>query len=34
MENFRIEGKAIRYSLFIPRLYNLCKSPGFEAGKM
>ena len=23
-----------RYSLFVPRLYNLCKSLGFEAGKI
>ena len=24
----------MRYSLFVPRLYNLCKSLGFEAGKI
>ena len=24
----------MRYSLFVPRLYNLCKSPGFEPGKI
>jgi hypothetical protein len=26
--------KMMRYSLFVPRLYNLCKSLGFEAGKI
>jgi len=24
----------MRYSLFVPRLYNLCRSPGFGAGNI
>lgn len=31
---YRIEGMMMRYSLFIPRLYNLCKELGFEPGKI
>lgn len=34
IESFHIEGRMLRYSLFIPKLYNLCKSLGFEAGKI
>ena len=29
--DFRIDSM-MRYSLFVPKLYNLCKSLGFEAG--
>lgn len=31
--DFRLDAM-MRYSLFVPRLYNLCKSLGFEAGKI
>ena len=31
--NFRINGMMMRYSDFIPRFYNLCKSLGFQPGK-
>ena len=31
---FRVEGMAMRYSLFMPRLYNLSKSLGFQPGKI
>jgi hypothetical protein len=31
--DFRIDDM-MRYSLFVPRLYNLCKSLGFEPGKI
>jgi len=34
MASFRIDGRIMRYSVFMPRLYNLCKSLGFEAGKI
>ena len=34
MADFHIEGMMLRYSSFIPRLYNLCKSLGFEPGKI
>jgi len=34
MESFRLKDHMMRYSVFIPRLYNLCKSLGFEAGKI
>jgi hypothetical protein len=34
MASYRIEGRMMRYSVFIPKLYNLCKSLGFEAGKI
>ncbi len=32
--DFHVEGMMMRYSVFMPRLYNLCKSPGFEPGKI
>ncbi len=32
--HFRIEGAMMRYSVFVPKLYNLCKSLGFEPGKI
>ncbi|MEA3277765.1 MAG: hypothetical protein U9Q81_21285 [Pseudomonadota bacterium] len=32
--DFRIEGVAMRYSQFVPRLYNLCLSMGFKPGKI
>jgi hypothetical protein len=31
---FQIQGMMMRYNLFIPRLYNWCKSLGFEPGKI
>ncbi len=31
---FHIEGMMLRYSSFVPRLYNLARSLGFEAGKI
>ena len=31
---FKLEGKLLRYSSFIPRLYNYCKSLGFEPGQI
>ena len=34
MASYRIEAHMLRYSIFIPKLYNLCKSLGFEAGKI
>ena len=34
MASYRIEGRMLRYSIFIPKLYNLCKSLGFESGKI
>jgi hypothetical protein len=34
MADFHIAGMMLRYSSFIPRLYNLCRSLGFEAGKI
>jgi hypothetical protein len=33
VSNFHIDNM-MRYSLFVPRLYNLCLSLGFEAGKI
>jgi hypothetical protein len=33
VDDFRIDNM-MRYSQFVPRLYNLCKSLGFEAGKI
>ncbi len=33
MGDFRID-EMMRYSLFVPRLYNLCKSLGFEPGNI
>jgi hypothetical protein len=32
--DFVIEGMMFRYSSFVPRLYNFCKSLGFEPGKI
>jgi len=32
--SYQIKGRMLRYSNFIPKLYNLCKSLGFEAGKI
>src|SRR5271170_6505717 len=34
IENCRIGSYAMRYSLFVPRLYNLCRSLGFERHRM
>ncbi len=31
---YKIDGMLLRYSSFIPRLYNFCKSLGFEPGKI
>ncbi|MCW8931373.1 MAG: hypothetical protein OQL19_14175 [Gammaproteobacteria bacterium] len=32
--DFHIDGMTLRYSRFVPKLYNWCKSLGFEAGKI
>ena len=34
MADFHVTGMMMRYSTFIPRLYNWCKSLGFEPGKI
>ena len=34
IENLRIGPYAMRYSQFVPRLYNLCRSLGFERERM
>ncbi len=34
LSGFLIEGVAMRYSQFVPRLYNLCLSLGFQPGKI
>ncbi len=34
MGGFQIQGMMMRYNVFMPRLYNWCKSLGFEAGKI
>jgi hypothetical protein len=34
LDSFRIDGAAVRYSVFVPRLYNLCRSFGMEHGKI
>ncbi len=34
MGDFRVDHFMLRYSIFIPRFYNLCKSYAFEAGKI
>ncbi len=34
MGDFHIKGLTMRYSSFIPRLYNLCKSLGFRPGQI
>lgn len=31
---FKLENRLFRYSSFVPRLYNYCKSLGFEPGKI
>jgi len=33
VSNFHLD-HMMRYSLFVPRLYNLCRSLGFEAGNI
>ncbi len=32
--DFQVEGMLLRYSTFVPRLYNFCKSIGMERGKI
>jgi hypothetical protein len=34
LSDFHIEGVAMRYNQFVPRLYNLCLSLGFKPGKI
>jgi hypothetical protein len=34
MGEFRLGGRAIRYSQFVPKLYNYCRSLGFERNRM
>lgn len=34
LQSFGLQGMMMRYSLFVPRLYNLCLSLGFTAGKI
>ena len=34
LEAYRLEGMMMRYSQFVPRLYNLCKTLGFTPGKI
>lgn len=34
MGNFRIQGKMMRYSVFVPRLFNYCLSLGFTPGEI
>lgn len=34
MADFHVAGMMLRYSTFVPQLYNLCKSLGFEPGKI
>lgn len=34
MGDFQISDRLMRYSDFIPRFYNLCRSYGFTAGKI
>ena len=34
VRGFQIQGMMMRYNLFIPRLYNWCKSLGFQPGKI
>src|SRR5579871_5115887 len=34
IENLRVSPYAMRYSQFVPRLYNLCRSLGFERDRM
>jgi hypothetical protein len=32
LDDFHVEGMMMRYSMFVPKLYNYCKSLDFEAG--
>lgn len=32
--DFKLENNMFRYSVFVPKLYNYCKSMGFETGKI
>src|SRR6201992_4267811 len=34
IDNMRVAGHAVRYSQFVPRLYNYCLSLGFERDRM
>ena len=34
LAGFPIKDKMMRYNIFVPRLYNFCKSLGFEAGRI
>ena len=34
LQSFGLQGMMMRYSMFVPRLYNLCLSLGFTAGKI
>jgi hypothetical protein len=34
VEDFRLGGRAMRYSLFVPKLYNFCLSLGFQRARM
>lgn len=34
LENFKITEHLFRYSMFVPKLYNYCKSLGFETGNI
>lgn len=34
LADFRLEGRMMRYSIFMPRLYNLCRALGFRAELM
>jgi hypothetical protein len=34
VRGFQIQGRMMRYNLFVPRIYNWCKSLGFEPGKI
>lgn len=34
LDDFHVENMMLRYSVFVPKLYNFCKSLGFEPGKI
>lgn len=34
IHSFKVNGMMLRYSVFMPKLYNFCKSLGFEPGKI
>ena len=34
MGDFKISDRMMRFSVFVPRLYNLCRSYGFEKGRI